>query len=166
MWDQEDEPALARGVRDYWPFAKRGMVMFDKKEIIQKLRGELDVLAEGGYAPSVESPHWMPRVFRDSVSCPNLGLDFKIEPCSDCFLTYFVPPEHRDKEVPCHYIPLNDQGETIHSLGGQGYQVLRPALQSWLQTTISRLENEPDFPIGIHQAEKLLPGAPQPLFLR
>ena len=59
---------------------------FDKKEMIEKLKLELEILEKGGYAPSVREPRWMPRVFRDSVSCPNVGLEIKVEPCSHCFL--------------------------------------------------------------------------------
>ena len=117
---------------------------FDRNEMVAKLKLELEILEKGGYAPSPHEPHWAPRVFRDSVSCPNLGLDFKVEPCSECFLTYFVPPEHRNKDNPCHYIPLNERGETVASLGGTGdSERLQSALRTWLQKTILKLEAEP-----------------------
>jgi hypothetical protein len=115
--------------------------MFDKAEMIEKLKLELDVLEKGGYAPSDWEPHWMPRVFRDSVSCPNLGLDIKVEPCSNCYLMHFVPPEHRDKENPCHHIPLNPRGDTVASLSREeNKEALLTALRSWLQSTIAKLE--------------------------
>jgi len=118
---------------------------FDKNEIIDNLKLELEVLEKGGYAPSVVEPHWAPRVFRDSVSCPNLGLDFKVEPCSNCYLTYFVPTEHRDKETPCHHIPLNERGDTVASLSQAGdNKLLQSTLRSWLQKTIFRLAEEPE----------------------
>ena len=120
---------------------------FDKKEMIEKLKLELEILEKGGYAPSVHEPHWMPRIFRDSVSCPNVGLDLKIEPCSHCFLIEFVPPEHRNKEDACHYIPLNRRGDTVLSLNraGKGDE-LRAALRTWLQKSIFRLAEEAESP--------------------
>ena len=116
---------------------------FDKREMIDKLKLELEILEKGGYEPSVHEPHRMPRVFRDSVSCPNVGLDFKIEPCSHCFLIEFVPPEHRDKPEACHYIPVNERGDTVASLSRAGKEdELLAALRVWLQKTILRLEAE------------------------
>ena len=131
---------------------------FDKNEIIEKLKLELEVLEKGGYAPSPREPHWAPRIFRDSVSCPNLGLDFKVEPCSECFLMYFVPPEHRGKENPCHHIPLNERGDTVASLMETGdNDRLQSALRSWLQKTMFRLAEEPDAPSGPMADHPLLP---------
>ena len=116
---------------------------FDKKEMIETLKRELDILEKGGYAPSACEPHWMPRVFRDSVSCPNLGLDFKIEPCSHCYLLQFVPPEHHKKENPCHFLPLNEKGETVASLTQDGnYELLYDSLRSWLKKTLAELKSE------------------------
>jgi hypothetical protein len=89
----------------------------------------------------------MPRIFRDSVSCPNVGLDLKIEPCSHCSLIEFVPPEDRNKEDACHYIPLNKRGDTVASLNraGKGDE-LRAALRTWLQKSIFRLAEEAESP--------------------
>jgi hypothetical protein len=130
---------------------------FDRNEMINKLKLELEVLEKGGYAPSDREPHWAPRIFRDSVSCPNLGLEFKVEPCSECFLTYFVPPEHRDKENPCHYIPLNERGDTVASLSQEGNnEGLQSALRSWLQRTIVRLAEESDAPSSARAEHPLL----------
>jgi hypothetical protein len=113
---------------------------FDKREVIDKLKLELEVAEKGGYAPSVREPRRAPRAFRDSVSCPNLGLEIKVEPCSSCFLMEFVPPEHRDKDDACQYIPLNEQAETVASLGKTGdSERLQKALRLWLQRTIFRL---------------------------
>ena len=118
-------------------------MIFDKKEMIAKLKSELEILEKGGYEPSTYKPYRMPRVFRDSVSCPNVGLDFKIEPCTHCFLMEFVPLEHRDKENACHYIPLNERGDTVASLDRPGNEsAVQKALRSWLQETITRLAGE------------------------
>ena len=74
-----------------WGVSEEEAMIFEKKEMIEKLRNELEILDKGGYEPSTYKPYRMPRVFRDSVSCPNVGLDFKIEPCTHCFLMEFVP---------------------------------------------------------------------------
>lgn len=116
---------------------------FDRKETIEKLKMELEILEKGGYAPSVHEPYRMPRMFRDSVSCPNVGLEIKIEPCTHCFLMDFVPPEHCDKEDACHHIPLNSWGDTVASLDRPGNEAaVHEAVRGWLQRTIARLEEE------------------------
>jgi hypothetical protein len=122
-------------------------MLFDKKEMLEKLKSELEILDKGGYEPSTYKPYRMPRVFRDSVSCPNVGLEIKIEPCSHCFLTEFVPVEHRSKENACHYIPLNERGDTVASLDRPGNEsAVQEALRSWLQETIARLAGEQETP--------------------
>lgn len=56
-------------------------------------------------------------------------------------LTDFVPSELQEENVPCHFIPLNREGETVHSLERQGTQLeIEEALKSWLRATIARLE--------------------------
>ncbi len=112
---------------------------FDKKETIEQLKMELTMVERGGYYPSVREPRQEPRVFLDSVSCLNVGLEEKQQPCSNCFLIQFVPPEHRDKPEPCHYIPLNSAGETVAGLQGDRDR-LQVALLGWLYTTLARLE--------------------------
>jgi hypothetical protein len=115
-------------------------MIFDKKEMIEKLKQELEILNKGGYEASTYKPYRMPRVFRDSVSCPNVGLEIKIEPCAHCFLMEFVPVAHREKENACHYIPLNGQGDTVASLDRPGNETaVQEALRAWLQETIARL---------------------------
>jgi len=118
-------------------------MIFEKKEMLEKLKKELEILDQGGYEASTYKPYRMPRVFRDSVSCPNVGLEIKIEPCAHCFLMEFVPVEHRDKENACHYIPLNEQGDTVASLDQPGNETaVQEALRSWLQETIARLAEQ------------------------
>jgi len=138
---------------------------FDKREMIDKLKLELEILEKGGYEPSVHEPHRMPRVFRDSVSCPNVGLDLKIEPCTHCFLIEFVPPEHRDKDNACHYIPLNERGDTVASLDRPGREdEVHAALRAWLQKTIFRLaeQTESSWPEEPAPPHLLSPGNGQP----
>lgn len=118
-------------------------MIFEKKEMLEKLKKELEILEKGGYEASTYKPYRMPRVFRDSVSCPNVGLEIKIEPCAHCFLMEFVPVEHRDKENACHYIPLNERGDTVASLDQPGNETaVQEALRGWLEETIARLAEE------------------------
>jgi hypothetical protein len=111
-------------------------------ETIDRLRTELDVLEKGGYEPSVHEPHRNLRIFRDSVSCPNVGLETKVEPCTNCFLIDFVPEEHRKKEDACHYIPLNKRGDTVASLSNTTEEVLHDTVRTWLKETIHRLTED------------------------
>ncbi len=115
----------------------------EKREIIEKLKLEAGIIRDGGYNPSVRTPHDQPRIFRDSVSCLNVGLEVKKEPCDDCMLIKYVPSSLRDKENPCHLIPLNDKGDTVASLEAAGDRdKLQEALLSWLDKTISEEESE------------------------
>jgi hypothetical protein len=53
----------------------------------------------------------------------------------------FVPPEHRHDTLPCHHIPLNENGQTIHSLYGAGTnKEIEMALRTWLLKTIKKLQ--------------------------
>lgn len=116
---------------------------FDRQEMIDKLKLEIEVMEKGGYYPSVREPRRELRVFRDSVTCLNVGLEEKREPCENCFLTVFVPPQHLDKVEPCHYIPLNDRGDTVASLQAEGNRDrLFEAVLGWLKTTVAKLETE------------------------
>ena len=116
---------------------------FDKKEVLESLKLEIQMIERGGYNPSVRDPRREIRIFRDSVSCLNLGLEEKLEPCVHCFLMEFVPPEHRNAEEPCHYIPLNARGDTVVSLEAQGtHERLQAELLGWLRSTVTRLEKE------------------------
>lgn len=116
---------------------------FDKKEMIEQLKLEIEVIEKGGYYPSVREPRKDPRIFRDSVSCLNLGLEEKVHPCSECFLIDFVPAERRNQEDPCHHILLNDRGDTVASLEKKGNRgQLQAAVLAWLKQTVARLEAE------------------------
>ena len=119
------------------------MTDHDKRERIEALKLEISMIRDGRYNPSVHDPHREPRFFRDSITCLNVGLEEKKEPCSKCFLDQFVPPEHRDQEIACHYIPLNDRKETIALLEKTGDRDrLEAALLTWLYNTVARLEKE------------------------
>ena len=116
---------------------------FSKRELIEQLKFEISMIRDGGYRPRVHRPNEQPRAFRDSITCLNVALKEKEEPCSACLLCEFVPREKIDKEFACHHIPLNEKGETVATLTELGDQdQLESALLSWLYATILRLEKE------------------------
>jgi len=119
-------------------------VGFDKQEMIEALKLEIEIIERGGYHPSVHEPHREPRTFRDSVTCLNVGLEEKERPCSECFLIEFVPPELRASGGDvCHKIPLNERGDTVESLEREGDpDKLQAAVLNWLKRTVARLEAE------------------------
>jgi hypothetical protein len=111
--------------------------------LIERLKMEILIIERGGYQPSVREPRVEPRFFRDSVSCLNFALKEKQDPCSECFLMEFVPPERRNEEEPCHYIPLNAEGDTLASLTERGERErAQQLLLDWLYNTITRLRAE------------------------
>ena len=55
--------------------------------------------------------------------------------CTDCFLINYVHPAQRGKKLPCHFIPLNPEGETIYSLLRIGdVEKLEQLLLEWLDS--------------------------------
>jgi hypothetical protein len=65
------------------------------------------------------------------------------DPCAECALMQFVPPEKRGEKVPCRHIPLTQNGETLHDLyRGGTQQDLEDAMADWLRSNIARLESE------------------------
>jgi hypothetical protein len=114
-----------------------------KEEIIQKLRLEKSILVDGGYGRSVRTPRRATQVFRDSITCPNVGESEKVHPCSECFLIEYVHPSCKDLNLPCHFVPLNTEGETIDSLVRQGdSEKLEQVLAKWIDATIKGLEQD------------------------
>jgi hypothetical protein len=119
------------------------MTAFDKKEVLEALKIELSILEGGGYGRSVRTPWHETTLFRDSVSCLNVGEKEKVHACAECFLIAHVPDRWKETDIPCHYIPLNEKGETIAELDGKGdRENTEKALAEWLRATIARLERE------------------------
>lgn len=115
----------------------------DKRDILEVLKFELSFLEQGGYGRSVRTP-WKPTsIFQDSVTCINFNDPGRPHPCSECLLTDFVPLRSAGEEVPCHHIPLNADGETVHSMERQRTQIeLEDSVRQWLRETIKRIEEQ------------------------
>jgi len=115
----------------------------DDRNILELLRSELSFIEQGGYGRSVRTP-WLPKsVFQDSLSCLNYGYPYRAHPCAECRLLDFVKPEDRAKSVPCHFIPLNEAGDTIEELELEGNEAkLENAVKTWLNGKINQMEAE------------------------
>ena len=113
----------------------------DDRDLVQLLKDELAFIEQGGYGRSVRTP-WLPKsMFQDSLTCLNYGYPYRAHPCNECHLLDFVSPDHRAEEVPCHYIALNETGQTIEDLEQEGNQSkMEFLLKKWLQSRIGELE--------------------------
>jgi hypothetical protein len=55
----------------------------------------------------------------------------------------FVSPEHHGEEIPCHFISLNEAGETIEDLEAEDNQAkLEQEVGDWLRAKIKEIEEE------------------------
>lgn len=121
------------------------MTRAEKQNLLEQLKLEREFIRRGGYQTSVRTPRRPPTHLRDSITCLNVDKreHEELEPCDRCFWMDFVPPEGRDKEMPCRNIPLNERGDTVNSLDQHGdREETERQLLDWLSTTIARLEQE------------------------
>jgi hypothetical protein len=115
----------------------------DDRDILELLKNELNFIESGGYGRSVRTPWQAKSSFQDSLTCINYGYPYRAHPCSECHLLDFVNPEHYGQEVPCHFIPLNKDGETIEDLELQDNQAkLEREVSNWLRAKINKIEEE------------------------
>jgi hypothetical protein len=113
----------------------------DERDILELLKDELDFIEKGGYGRSVRTPWQSKSTFQDSLSCINYGYPYRAHPCTECHLLEFVSPEDRSQEIPCHFIPLNTDGETIEDLEQRNNQAkLEREVSEWLRTKIKEIE--------------------------
>jgi hypothetical protein len=115
----------------------------DLQDMINQLKLERSILRDGGYGRSVHTATKAEQLFRDSITCLNVGQTVRKHPCSDCLLWEFVPKEGLEEDIPCHHIPLNGSSETIATLEEKGdREGAEEALLAWLNRTIASLEEE------------------------
>ena len=113
----------------------------DDRDILEVLQAELDFIEKGGYGRSPRTPWKAKSSFQDSLTCINYPYLEKVHPCNECHLIDFVPGSRRSEEIPCHFIPLNESGETLEQLESEDNQEkLETALKVWLQTKIKEIE--------------------------
>ena len=115
----------------------------DDRDILEVLKGELDFIEKGGYGRSVRTP-WQPKsAFQDSLACINYADPNHTHPCNDCHLIDFVTSEHKGEVIPCHFIPLNESGETIEDLEYEDNEAkLERRVKDWLRARIRQLQEE------------------------
>ncbi len=116
---------------------------------LDTLKKELEFVDHAGYKKPIGSrqplfcmetgSNWRkPTFIEDSPSCPKEKY-CACNPEGDCVLLGFVPNEHKHETLPCHHIPLNENGETIASLQTDRDKV-EPVLRNWLVRTIEKLQ--------------------------
>jgi hypothetical protein len=108
-------------------------------ETLQFLKQELAFVDRGGYGGTMP---WRPvSIFLDSPSCPNRLDADRSTPCPMCWLYQFVPAAFRDEPRPCHFLALNNEGESVDSMTRQySPQEVEEALRKWLVAEIQKLE--------------------------
>jgi len=115
----------------------------DNRDILDVLRFELSFLQDGGYGRSPHAPWRAPAIFEDSPICPNFCDAAKPHACEDCLLEQFVPQDQRKEKIPCRFIPLTKDGQTVEDFYRTSNQVeMEEALAAWLRTQIERIERE------------------------
>jgi hypothetical protein len=115
----------------------------DERDLLELLKDELAFLEKGGYGRSVRTPWHSKSTFQDSVTCINYGYPYRAHPCHECHLLDFVSPEYRTREVPCHFIPLNTDGDTIEELELQDNQAkIEREVSGWLRARIKEIETQ------------------------
>ena len=115
----------------------------ERSELLGLLKAEMAFLQGGGYRLSSRTPWKAPLIFEDSPTCLNFGKAARPHPCTKCVLMRFVPLRRRAARVPCRYIPLNAEGETVDGLYRYASQEeMEQAVARWLAGAIQRLETE------------------------
>ena len=115
----------------------------DGRDILEVLRFELSFVLDGGYGRSPRASWRAPAIFEDSPICPNFCDAARPHPCDSCLLAQFVPEEQRSENVPCRFIPLTQDGQTVDDLYRTGNQgEMEQALAAWLRAQIERIERD------------------------
>jgi hypothetical protein len=115
----------------------------DNRDILEILRFELSFLQDGGYGRSPQAAWRAPAVFEDSPICPNFCDPARPHPCESCLLEQFVPEGRRTEAIPCRFIQLNQEGQSVDDLYRTGTQAeMEEALALWLRAQIEKIEQE------------------------
>ena len=115
----------------------------DGRDVLEVLKFELSFLQDGGYGRSPHAPWRAPAVFEDSPICPNFCDPARPHPFESCLLEQFVPASHRTDAVPCRFIQLTKEGQSVEDFYRTGTQEdMEEALAGWLRAQIERIEQE------------------------
>jgi hypothetical protein len=115
----------------------------DDRDILEVLKDELAFIEQGGYGRSVRTP-WLPKsIFQDSLTCLNYGYPYRAHPCTECSLLDFVAPQDHSQTVPCHFIALDEAGNTLEDFEQETSESRTvSAVRQWLKGKISQIEAE------------------------
>jgi hypothetical protein len=107
------------------------------------LMRELEFLENGGYRLALG---WRPPlILEDSPICPKATSSACPNP--ECRLLDFVPKQRQDQTIPCRHIPLNEAGETLHTLYNRATsEEIEQVLLEWLHKVIAELKQAPHTP--------------------
>jgi len=115
----------------------------DDRDILDILKFELSFLDDGGYGRSPQAPWRAPAIFEDSPICPNFCDPARPHPCDSCLLEQFVPDGQKSESVPCRFIAVTKEKQTIEDLYRTGsHAEMEEALRKWLLAQIERIERE------------------------
>jgi len=115
----------------------------DNRDVLEVLEFELRFLEDGGYGRSPHAPWRAPAVFEDSPICPNFCDPARPHPCESCLLEQFVPAGQRTETIPCRFIPLTQDGQTVDDLYRTASQAeMEAALAHWLRDQILKIKQE------------------------
>ena len=123
-----------------------------QRQILDGLNLELHYLEKGGYELSPrQTTHKERSIFLDSPLCLNVlpvegtyPAECPLFPCSRCWLIDFVPADRRYEAVPCHHIPLNEQGDTIAAMDKPEDDLrVQETVRSWLLQKKQEFEETP-----------------------
>jgi hypothetical protein len=115
----------------------------DNRDILEVLQFELNFLEDGGYGRSPQAPWRAPAIFEDSPICPNFCDPARPHACESCLLEQFVPEGHRLESIPCRFIAITKEGQTVEDLYRTGsQQEMEEALGHWLKEQIKKIQQE------------------------
>jgi hypothetical protein len=139
-----DERGQWLGAQNRSQIEMEGYTMIkDDRDILELLKEELSFIEVGGYGRSVRTPWLSKSAFQDSLTCINYADPDRAHPCNECHLIDFVASEHHSGDVLCHFIALNEAGETIEDLEAQDNQArLEATVKQWMRVKIKQIEDQ------------------------
>lgn len=113
----------------------------DERDVLDVLKSEFDFIRKGNYGDASGTRCLPSSLFQDSPTCLNFGDASRSRPCDECLLTALVPKNRLSETVPCHHIPLNAEGETVHYLERNASpEETEQKVAAWLSCMIKILE--------------------------
>lgn len=114
----------------------------DERNLLKLLESELRFIELGGFDYSTDASLLKQSIFRESLVCRNYP-SVHTRSCQNCHLLDFVSVEHQLEDFPCHFIRLDDGGETIAGLRPVITQRrLIHMVKGWLRWKIDQLKLE------------------------